>query len=74
MRNGDGNLEPADAAHAAKRGRIVAEHVEVESGRRKDRPQLTAALAACRALPPGTPTPIGAAAVAPAAPAPAPTK
>ncbi len=31
-------------------GRIVAEHVEVESDRRKDRPQLAAALEACRAL------------------------
>lgn len=29
-------------------GRIVAEFVEVESGRRKDRPQLAAALEACR--------------------------
>jgi DNA invertase Pin-like site-specific DNA recombinase len=28
----------------AARGRIVAEHVEVESGRRKDRLQLTLAL------------------------------
>ncbi len=41
----------AAAAHAdAAHGRIVAEHVEVESGRRKDRPQLAAALEACRAL------------------------
>src|SRR3954453_3709139 len=40
----------AVAAHAAGRGRIVAEHVEVESGRKKDRLQLAAALAACRAL------------------------
>lgn len=41
----------AVVAHAAAdRGRIVAEHVEVESGCRKDRPQLTAALEACRAL------------------------
>jgi DNA invertase Pin-like site-specific DNA recombinase len=31
-------------------GRIVAEHVEVESGRKKDRPQLAAALEACRKL------------------------
>jgi DNA invertase Pin-like site-specific DNA recombinase len=37
-------------AHAAARGPIVAEHVEVESGRKKDRPQLTAALEACRVL------------------------
>jgi DNA invertase Pin-like site-specific DNA recombinase len=36
-------------AHAATTGgRIVSEFVEVESGRRKDRPQLAAALAACR--------------------------
>jgi DNA invertase Pin-like site-specific DNA recombinase len=40
----------AVAAHAAGRGHIAAEHVEVESGRRKDRPQLAAALAACRTL------------------------
>lgn len=36
-------------AHAAAAGHIiVAEYVEVESGKRADRPQLTAALAACR--------------------------
>jgi DNA invertase Pin-like site-specific DNA recombinase len=29
-------------------GRIVAEHVEIESGRKRDRPQLVAALADCR--------------------------
>lgn len=29
-------------------GRIVAEFIEVESGRKQDRPQLAAALAACR--------------------------
>lgn len=41
----------AVAAHVGTAGgRIVAEHVEVESGRRKDRPQLAAALEACRAL------------------------
>jgi len=41
----------AVAAHVdAARGHIVAEHVEVESGRKKDRPQLAAALEACRAL------------------------
>ncbi|WP_084112727.1 recombinase family protein [Belnapia moabensis] len=40
----------AVAAHTAGRGSIVAEHVEVESGRKKDRPQLAATLAACRAL------------------------
>ena len=40
----------AVAAHAAARGPIVAEHVEVESGRKKDRPQLAAALEACRTL------------------------
>lgn len=34
---------------AAAGGTIVAEFVEVESGRKKDRPQLAAALAACRA-------------------------
>jgi len=39
----------ADHAEAA-RGRIVAEYVEVESGRRKDRPQVALALEACRAL------------------------
>jgi DNA invertase Pin-like site-specific DNA recombinase len=36
-------------AHAATTGgRIVSEFVEVESGRKRDRPQLAAALAACR--------------------------
>lgn len=41
----------AVTAHAeTARGRIVAEHVEVESGRRRDRPQLAAALEACRAV------------------------
>ena len=41
----------AVAAHVhATGGRIVAEHVEVESGRKKDRPQLAAALEASRAL------------------------
>jgi DNA invertase Pin-like site-specific DNA recombinase len=33
---------------AATGGRIVAEFVEVESGRKRDRPQLAAALEACR--------------------------
>ena len=41
----------AVAAHAdAAWGHIVSEFVEVESGRRKDRPQLAAALEAWRAL------------------------
>ena len=41
----------AVAAHVeGARGRIVAEHVEVESGRKKDRPQLLLALEACRAM------------------------
>jgi DNA invertase Pin-like site-specific DNA recombinase len=36
-------------AHAATTGgRIISEFVEVESGRKRDRPQLAAALAACR--------------------------
>jgi DNA invertase Pin-like site-specific DNA recombinase len=39
----------AVAAHAAATGgTIVAELVEIESGRKNDRPQLAAALAACR--------------------------
>jgi len=39
----------AVAQHVATTGgRIVAEFVEVESGRKKDRPQLAAALEACR--------------------------
>jgi DNA invertase Pin-like site-specific DNA recombinase len=33
---------------AGQQGRLIAEFVEVESGRKKDRPQLAAALAACR--------------------------
>ncbi len=33
---------------AARRGRLLAEFEEVESGRKTDRPQLAAALAACR--------------------------
>jgi DNA invertase Pin-like site-specific DNA recombinase len=41
----------AIAVHVGRTGgRIVAEHVEVESGRKKDRPQLAAALEACRKL------------------------
>ena len=35
-------------AHVGDPARLVGEHVEVESGRRNDRPQLAAALAACR--------------------------
>ncbi len=39
----------AVAAHVAQvRGTLLAEFQEVESGKRVDRPQLTAALAACR--------------------------
>ena len=34
---------------AAAGGSIIGEHVEVQSGRNKDRPQLAAALADCRA-------------------------
>ena len=35
-------------AHVGDPARLVGEFVEVESGRRNDRPQLAAALAACR--------------------------
>ena len=38
----------AVAAYTAGRGSLVAEFVEVESGKRDDRPQLAAALALCR--------------------------
>ena len=42
--------QAAVQAHVAGTpGRVVAEFIEVESGRKKDRPQLVAALAAARA-------------------------
>ena len=41
----------AVAVHVGRTGgHIVAEHVEVESGRKKDQPQFAAALDACRRL------------------------
>ncbi|SDB73998.1 recombinase family protein [Belnapia rosea] len=39
----------AVARHVAGGGEVIAEFQEVESGKRNDRPQLAAALAACRA-------------------------
>jgi hypothetical protein len=33
---------------AAAAGQLIAEFTEIESGKRNDRPQLAAALAACR--------------------------
>ena len=40
-------LMPGSVADSG--GHVIAEHLEVESGKRGDRPQLAAAMASCRA-------------------------